>query len=48
MSQIEHDRFLDLLFARSQRANVTIVLIALNALAFVASAGMAGQPDAGR
>ena len=43
MSQIEHDRFLDLLFARSQRANVTIVLIALNALAFVASAGMSGN-----
>lgn len=43
MSQIEHERFLDLLFARSQRANVTIVLIALNALAFVASAGMSGN-----
>jgi rhomboid protease GluP len=40
---MDHDRFLDLLFARSSRVNVTIVLIALNALAFVASAGMSGN-----
>ena len=40
---MDHDRFLDLLFARSPRANVTIVLIALNAIAFVASAGMSGN-----
>jgi rhomboid protease GluP len=40
---MEHDRFLDLLFARSRRANVTMVLIALNALVFVASAGMSGN-----
>ena len=40
---MEHERFLDLLFARSRRANVTMVLIAANALFFVASAGMSGS-----
>lgn len=40
---MEHKRFLDLLFARSRRATVTMVLIAANALFFVASAGMSGS-----
>lgn len=41
---MEQERFLDLLYARARRVHVTIALIALNALAFVVSAAMAGNP----
>ena len=40
---MEHDRFIDLLYGRASRVHVTNALIALNALAFVISAGMAGN-----
>jgi len=40
---MEHEHFLDLLYARAQRVHVTTALIALNVLAFVVSAGMAGN-----
>lgn len=43
MNPADHERFLGLLFARSRRANVTIALIALNAIAFVISAGLSGN-----
>lgn len=40
---MEHNRFIDLLYGRARRVHVTTALIVLNALAFVVSAGMAGN-----